>query len=641
MELSAFAEAVLLSTDIDTKLHAPAHFTDDAPGSAIATPKAPGRPAILPMASGHTIPAAPTPTSIEDPTIRGLALHTFANHELQAAELVALALLKFPDAPQGFRRGLAKIITDEQRHFRLYQARAEHWGVGLGDAGVGHFFWDTVAHIDSPADFLAALSLTYEQANLDFAVYWKAAFSAVDDPDTVDVLQTVYEDEITHVRHGLVWFERLAGRCDFETYADKLSFPLSPGRAKGPIFNRQGRELVGFSTDFIDELEIRNVSRGRPPRVFSFDPFIEERLAGRTVPARMAHIQQDLAALQMFLAHSEDVVIARRPSLPTLRSLHQLGFEIPQFAESLTSLGDRELGEARPWGTTDHPQLYDKLWALSQRTAFAQAHPSPMLLPVQGVECHSMAQAEPFLGKAFIAKAPLSASGQHRVLLDKPTAAAWLTRHLSHGPVLIEPWHTRLLDLSVQLDIQDAGPKLLGITRFFTRTAGSYQGALIGPWTRGLTPELARAVHGGAGKGIVQELLEQAGHFIGTQAHAMGHRGPLGIDAMVVQTPEGPRLLPILEVNPRTTMGRIALAITKRASGQGGWFFVSQRQREAAGYPDLTAFTDAVQAAEGLVLTSEPTSANGLVTVLSTAPTWQQAMDAWTALGMTAPPLHR
>jgi hypothetical protein len=48
-----------------------------------------------------------------------------------------------------------------------------------------------------------------------------------------------------------------------------------------------------------------------------------------------------------------------------------------------------------------------------------------------------------------------------------------------------------------------------------------------------------------------------------------------------------------------------------------------------------------VQAAEGLVLTSEPTSANGLVTVLSTAPTWQQAMDAWTALGMTAPPLHR
>ena len=635
MELSAFAEAVLFSADLETKLHAPAHFTDDAPRSAISTPDAPGRPAILPLASGHNIPAAPTPTSIEDPTTRGLALHTFANHELQALELMALALLKFPDAPQGFRRGLAKIITDEQRHFALYQARAEHWGVGLGDAGVGHFFWDTVAHIDTPADFLAALSLTYEQANLDFAVYWKAAFSAVDDQASVDVLQAVYEDEITHVRHGLAWFERLAGRCDFETYAEKLSFPLSPGRAKGPIFNRQGRELVGFSTDFIDELEIRNVSRGRPPRVFSFDPFIEERLAGRTVPARMAHIQQDLAALQMFLAHSEDVVIARRPSLHTLRSLHQLGFEIPQFAESLTSLGDRELGETRPWGTTDHPQLYDKLWALSQRTAFAQAHPSPMLLPVQGVACHSMAQAEPFLGKTFIAKAPLSASGQHRVLLDQPTAPAWLTRHLSHGPVLIEPWHTRLLDLSVQLDIQDAGPNLLGITRFFTRTAGSYQGALIGPWTRGLSPELARAVHGGAGRGIVQELLENAGHFIGTQAHAMGHRGPLGIDAMVVQTPDGPRLQPVLEVNPRTTMGRVALAMGRRTDQTGVWRFLSNNEITAAGYPDRSAFIAQVEATPGMVFTTDPEHAERTLTMLSLGATWQQALGGLQAIGIT------
>ena len=40
---------------------------------------------------------------------------------------------------------------------------------------------------------------------------------------------------------------------------------------------------------------------------------------------RVGHIQADLAALQMFLAHREDVVIARRPSLATLRRLHQAG----------------------------------------------------------------------------------------------------------------------------------------------------------------------------------------------------------------------------------------------------------------------------------------------------------------------------
>lgn len=641
MELSAFAEAVLLSTDMDTKLHAPAHFSDDAPGSAVATPRAPGRPVTLPMVSRQAIPDAPTPTSIEDETVRGLALHTFAHHELQALELMALALLKFPDAPQGFRRGLAKIITDEQRHFRLYMARAEHWGVGLGDAGVGHFFWDTVAHLETPAEFLAALSLTYEQANLDFAVYWKAAFSAVDDHDSVDVLQTVYEDEISHVRHGLAWFERLAGRCDFETYADKLIFPLSPGRAKGPIFNRQGRELVGLSTDFIDELEIRNVSRGRPPKVFTFDPFVEERLAGRTVPQRVGHIQADLAALQMFLAHREDVVIARRPSLATLRRLHQVGFEIPQFAESIDALGDRELGAPQPWARATHPELHSKLWALQARHEFIAAHPCPILLQPQGQACHSMSDAQPFLGQAYIAKAPLSASGQHRVMLDSPDAPAWLERHLTAGPVLIEPWHERLLDLSVQVDVTDAGCQLLGITRFFTGPGGSYKGALIGPWTRGLHPDLARAVHGGTGKGLVQEALAQAGRFVGAQAHAVGYRGPLGIDAMLVQTADGPRLQPILEVNPRTTMGRIALALHKRSGQQGIWRFVSHTEAKAAGHADTAALIAAVHATQGVLFTTEPTHAAKVLTVLSIAHTWQQAVDAWVDLGLEPPPLHR
>jgi len=641
MELRAFAEMVLFSGELDAKLHAPAHFTDDAPGAEISAPDAPGRPAGLGLVSGQKIPPAPTPASIEDPTVRGLALHTFAHHELQALELMALALLRFPEAPAGFRRGLAKIICDEQRHFRLYQDRAEHWGVGLGDSGASHFFWDTVAHIDTPAAFLAALSLTYEQANLDFAVYWKAAFSAVEDHETVGVLQTVYEDEITHVRHGLAWFERLAGRCDFETYASKLIFPVSPGRAKGPIFNREAREQVGFSADFIDELEIRNISRGRPPRVFSFDPFIEERIAGRAVPDRMQHIQQDLASLQMFLAHREDVVIARRPRLITLRRLHQAGFEIPEFAASESDLRERELGQDRPWGTAEHPSLYSKLWALAQRGAFARAHPSPMLLPTDGQACETMAEAEPFLGKRCIAKAPLSASGQHRVLLDQPTAPSWLERHLRHGPVLIEPWHTRLLDLSVQLEIRETGPTLLGITRFFTRTAGSYRGALIGPWTRGLSPELARAVHGGGGKGVVQGILEQAGQFIGAAAHAAGHRGALGIDAMLVATPQGPRLQPILEVNPRTTMGRIALEIGRRSAQQGGWFFLTEREMKAAGYSERSDLIAAVEAMEGVLFTSEPEHAAGVMTVLSLSKTWQQAMGAWSSLGFQTPKLHR
>ena len=53
----------------------------------------------------------------------GRLLHFFANHELLATELMALVLLKFPDAPAAFRKGVLETLKDEQEHTRLYIER--------------------------------------------------------------------------------------------------------------------------------------------------------------------------------------------------------------------------------------------------------------------------------------------------------------------------------------------------------------------------------------------------------------------------------------------------------------------------------------------------------------------------------------
>ena len=74
MEIRAFAEAVLFSSDLDTKLFAPAQLTDFEPGKATDVPDAPGRPVDLPLVSSLAVPVAPTPRSIEDERIRGQAL---------------------------------------------------------------------------------------------------------------------------------------------------------------------------------------------------------------------------------------------------------------------------------------------------------------------------------------------------------------------------------------------------------------------------------------------------------------------------------------------------------------------------------------------------------------------------------------
>src|ERR1700677_375033 len=115
MDLREFAERVLFSTSLEEKLRWVEGLTDEHPGAALATPPAPGRPAELHF-KAHAAGKAEFPGlhRLEDERERGRLLHFFANHELLATELMALVLLRFPDAPAAFRRGVLQTLKDEQ-----------------------------------------------------------------------------------------------------------------------------------------------------------------------------------------------------------------------------------------------------------------------------------------------------------------------------------------------------------------------------------------------------------------------------------------------------------------------------------------------------------------------------------------------
>ena len=635
MEIREFAEAVLFETDMRRKLHAPASFTDDQPGASIAVPAAPGRPRFVPLRASKVIPPAPTPSGIEDERNRGLALHSFAHHELQALELMALALLRFPDAPSGFRRGLVRILMDEQRHFQMYMDRAEHWGVGLGDAGAGHFFWDTVANLDHPADFLAALSLTYEQANLDFSSHWEDAFRAVGDAESAAVLKQVYEDEISHVRHGVAWFGRLAGTRSFDEYSRRLVFPLSPGRAKGPVFDREGRLRAGLSEAFVDEIEITNVSRGRPPRVFDFDPFVEDRAAGRNPAGSVEFVIRDLASVPMFFAHREDVVIAPRPSLGVLKRLHRIGIEIPQFVENREALGDRILGDETPWGTRRQVTLAHKGVALKIRQRLLREAEGAVWAECGGTLCHTLNEAP--IGQNFIAKALLSASGQHRVHLESPTAVGWLRKALRTGPVVVEPWYERLADLSIHLDINEDGVREVGVTRFWAAGSGAYRGSVVGPWSAGMPPEWLRVLHGGGKGSAINAALSMTGRRVGAELQALGIRGPVGVDCLVVRQDGLIKFLPVLEVNPRYTMGRVAVELHRQTGQRGAWFFLDDSMIMRAGYPSRADFVHRIEQTDGAVFTTDPRAAERVVTLFVHGTSHAAARGTWIGLGFDWP----
>jgi uncharacterized ferritin-like protein (DUF455 family) len=284
MELSEFALRILHSTNLEEKLAGPGEpITDEDPDTDPLTPDRPGRPDSLVWNSNRERASFPGLHQLEDNEQRGLLLHFFANHELLATELMALVLVKFPKAPAAFRQGVYDTLREEQFHTRWYKERMKQCGVTFGDYPVSGFFWDMVAPMETPLDYVTRLSLTFEQANLDYARHYATAFAAAGDATTARILDRIYRDEIGHVGYGLEWFRRwkAPGQDDWEAFRKQLVFPLSPSRAKGNgvPFNQTGRLAAGLDQPFVTSLEIFERSRGRTPNVYWFTPDEEAAMA--------------------------------------------------------------------------------------------------------------------------------------------------------------------------------------------------------------------------------------------------------------------------------------------------------------------------------------------------------------------------
>jgi hypothetical protein len=85
--------------------------------------------------------------------------------------------------------------------------------------------------------------------------------------------------------------------------------------------------------------------------------------------------------------------------------------------------------------------------------------------------------------------------------------------------------------------------------------------------------------------------------------------GPLGMDAFVYRTADGGHCLkPIVEINPRYTMGRLLVELMQRAApGTHGVFrLLNNPLVRAAGFQDLAAYASALREKFPLRLEGEP-----------------------------------
>ena len=335
MEISDFAAAVLYSPALEDKLAVPDELTDADPTARARIPDRPARVPGMRFAGASERPVFPSGRAIEETHGRALALHFFANHELLALELMALALLRFDKAEPSFRMGIAHTMLEEQRHFRLYVDRIEQLGVTFGDFGLNSFFWDALSGMASPMDYVTQLSMTFEQANLDYAAHYKAMFDRLGDPATASIFQTIHDDEVGHLAYGLRWFERWRspGADLWDAWREALPASLSPawGRGiNGVGFHEDGRREAGLPDEFIARIRTFSRSRGRPPRIFFFNPApgdVDGGLDGSDLEA----LKRDLRPASAFLGRSEDVMIGDPLSLAQTHHLVSRGVMPPEF----------------------------------------------------------------------------------------------------------------------------------------------------------------------------------------------------------------------------------------------------------------------------------------------------------------------
>lgn len=626
-----FAERILFATSIEDKLHAPeCLLVDEDRGQGIQAPTSPSRPSHLLISQSGERGVRPREHQLNEERQRGLLLHFFCNHELLATELMALALLKFPDAPAEFRKGLLRTLQEEQVHTQWYLQRMAECGVSFGEYPVNGFFWRHIAGMKTPLDYVSRLSLTFEQANLDYAQHFSARFAEAGDARTSELLGRVYQDEIAHVGYGLKWFRRWKGndRSDWQAYQKMLPFPLSPARAKGTVvFNAIGRTKAGLDAEFISQLQLYSQSRGRPPWVYYFNPRAEaaaatnDPAAGDTATRQLA---EDLDTLSIFLAKSEDVVLLQRPvGEEFLRSLKAIGVEIPAQEvlhqgklPQASPLRQRKLGRLRPWGWSadTHELMQDFLpnvtaengvspWNPLTRQLYSKSHAADCLrqLPwdsafgdpsiIGGVErtVEEMWQS----GHTAVAKANFGIAGRSMARFAPGDDITPLTAlQAAPGGCIVEPWLERVADFSVQYEVEaNQAPRLKGFVRLHCEPSGRFTACVAsGTFTRLLPSEVAQFLQHQGSRWLRKLYQETLPAVLKEKLVGTNFRGFLGIDAFFYRDVAGAiRLKPLVEINPRCTMGRVTLELLRVAApGRTVLFRIFSKQAlRRAGVPDF------------------------------------------------------
>lgn len=205
----------------------------------------PGRPAKPELVDSREVRKR-GPGSVEG---RAGLYHALAHIEFNAINLALDAVYRFTDLPHAYAADWVRVADDEARHFQMLVAHLDTLGYRYGDMPAHNNLWEMAVRTDfDPMVRMALVPRVLEARGLDVAPGMIEKLDAVGDPRGADILRTILEEEVEHVRIGNRWFLyhcEQRGLDPRETFRELLR-SHTRGFLTGP-FNDAYRKQAGFT----------------------------------------------------------------------------------------------------------------------------------------------------------------------------------------------------------------------------------------------------------------------------------------------------------------------------------------------------------------------------------------------------------
>jgi len=185
-------------------------------------------------------------------------LHSSANIELWAIDLSWDIIGRFSsfqtngeiDLPREFFHDFIKVADDEAKHFMLLNDRLKELQSEFGCLPVHNGLWQSADETkDNILARLAIVHMVHEARGLDVHPKTKQRFSSQGDTSSVQLMDVIYRDEITHVACGMKWFTYICTHTKPPIDPVSTFHKLVKKHFKGylkPPFNTDGRSIAGM-----------------------------------------------------------------------------------------------------------------------------------------------------------------------------------------------------------------------------------------------------------------------------------------------------------------------------------------------------------------------------------------------------------